>query len=249
MDMFQSVLPRNQQTRHYITKVLPCIGLCAVLLGIFKFGAGVGVLVHQGHHAAVISVPFQSASSLLIPAGICSILAGCFKIWVTRFTDAAPPLVRKRSLVFIVVLSVASVLTLIAAILAFVYIGNVGNKAEGDLRSQLQEYGLAAGTEGLDRIQSKDECCGVDYYTDWRDTPYGGRRAYKVPDSCCKNYEYGCGDHFETSSINRRGCLEVVKSSINSHLLFIGISGIVIALPIEVSLVAAVLYIRKKHLS
>lgn len=57
------------------------------------------MLVHQGHHAAVISVPFQSASSLLIPAGICSILAGCFKIWVTRFTDAAPPLVHKRSLV------------------------------------------------------------------------------------------------------------------------------------------------------
>ena len=63
------------------------------------FGAGVGVLVHQGYHAAVISVPFQSASSLIIPAGICSVFAGCFKIWSTRFTDAAPPLVHKRSLV------------------------------------------------------------------------------------------------------------------------------------------------------
>lgn len=213
------------------------------------FGAGVGVLVNQGYHAAVISVPFQSASSLFIPAGICSVLAGCFKILITKFTDAAPSVVHKRSLVFIVVLSVASVLTFIAVILAFVYNGNVGNKAEDDLRSQLQDYGLKSGTEPLDTIQSKDECCGVDYYTDWRDTPYGGRRTYKVPDSCCKNYEYACGDNFETSSINRNGCLEVVKSSINSHLLFIGISGIVIALPIEVSLVAAVLYIRKKHLS
>ena len=62
------------------------------------FGAGVGVLVQEGYHAAVISVPFQSASSLLIAAGICSVLAGCLEIWVTRFTDAAPPLVHKRSL-------------------------------------------------------------------------------------------------------------------------------------------------------
>ena len=62
------------------------------------FGAGVGVLVQEGYHAAVISVPFQSASSLLVPAGICSVLAGCLEIWVTRFTDAAPSLVRRRSL-------------------------------------------------------------------------------------------------------------------------------------------------------
>lgn len=241
-------LPGLHRARHYITKVLPCIGLCAVLLGIFMFGAGVGVLVHEGYHAAVISVPFQSASSLLIPAGICSVVAGCLEILVTRFIDAAPPLVHKRSLAFIVILSVASVLTLIAAILAFVYFGNVGNKAEDDLRSQLQEYGLKSEITILDRIQSKDECCGVNYYADWRDTPYGGKRTYKVPDSCCKNYEYACGDHFEISSINRRGCLEVVKSSIRSHLLFIGISGILIALPIEVFLVAAVCYIRKKHL-
>lgn len=65
------------------------------------FGAGVGVLVHEGYHAAVISVPFQSASSLLIPAGICSVVAGCLEILVTRFTDSAPSLVHKRSLAVI----------------------------------------------------------------------------------------------------------------------------------------------------
>ena len=62
------------------------------------FGAAVGVLAHEGYHAKVITVPFQSASSVLIPAGICSVVAGCFKIWATKITDASPPRVRKRSL-------------------------------------------------------------------------------------------------------------------------------------------------------
>jgi len=62
------------------------------------FGAGVGVLAREEYHAAVISVPFQSASILLIPAGICCVVAGCLEIFVTRFTDAAPSLVHKRSL-------------------------------------------------------------------------------------------------------------------------------------------------------
>lgn len=56
------------------------------------------MLAHEGYHAKVITVPFQSASSVLIPAGICSVIAGCFKIWATRITDASPPRVRKRSL-------------------------------------------------------------------------------------------------------------------------------------------------------
>jgi len=62
------------------------------------FGAAVGVLAHEGYHAKVITVPFQSASSVLIPAGICSVIAGCLKVWATKITDASPPLVRKRSL-------------------------------------------------------------------------------------------------------------------------------------------------------
>ena len=62
------------------------------------FGAAIGVLVHEQYHAAVSAVPFQSASIVLLLAGISSVIAGGFIIYVTKFTDAAPPLVNKRSL-------------------------------------------------------------------------------------------------------------------------------------------------------
>lgn len=62
------------------------------------FGAAVGVLVREGYHADVTTVPFQSAARLLLSSSICSVVAGCLEIYVTRFTDAAPPLVHKRSL-------------------------------------------------------------------------------------------------------------------------------------------------------
>ena len=55
-------------------------------------------MAREGYHAEVITVPFQTASSVLIPAGIFSVVAGCLKIWVTRFSGAAPPVVHKRSL-------------------------------------------------------------------------------------------------------------------------------------------------------
>ena len=62
------------------------------------FGAAIGVLVHEEYHAAVSTVPFQAASIVLLIAGILSVAAGGLLIYVTKFTDASPPLVHKRSL-------------------------------------------------------------------------------------------------------------------------------------------------------
>ena len=53
-------------------------------------------------------------------------------------------------------------------------------------------------------VYAQDHCCGVNYYTDWRNTKYGARRVYVVPDSCCKTNEYACGYQFKPDDINRR---------------------------------------------
>ena len=62
------------------------------------FGAAIGVLVHEKYHATVSTVPFQSASIVLLLAGISSVIAGGFEIYVTKVTDASPPVVGRRSL-------------------------------------------------------------------------------------------------------------------------------------------------------
>ena len=53
-------------------------------------------------------------------------------------------------------------------------------------------------------VYVQEDCCGVNYYTDWRNTKFGGRRIFAVPDTCCKTNEFGCGFKFETEDINRR---------------------------------------------
>ena len=53
-------------------------------------------------------------------------------------------------------------------------------------------------------VYVQEDCCGVNYYTDWRNTKFGGRRIFAVPDTCCKTNEFGCGFKFETDDINRR---------------------------------------------
>ncbi|KAJ7384383.1 cd63 antigen [Desmophyllum pertusum] len=217
------------------------MGLGALVLGIFLFIVGV---------LAAVTVPFQAASVVLLVAGILSIVAGVFVICVTKFTDATPPLVYVRSIWFIIILSSAALLSFVAAIMGFVCIGKVGNITEDDLNTQIQAYGLTdASLVNVDKMQSEGKCCGVNYYTDWRVTIYGGRRYDKVPDSCCKNYEYACGFKFkDEATINRRGCLEIVKSSIVSRLWWVSIGGIIGSF-IKIALVIGVCYVRKKHLN
>ena len=60
-------------------------------------GAAIGVLVIEKPHAAVSSVPFQSAPIVLLVAGIVSILAGGFEIFVTKRREATKDSVNKGS--------------------------------------------------------------------------------------------------------------------------------------------------------
>lgn len=61
------------------------------------FGAAIGVLVIEKPHAAVSSVPFQSAPIVLLVAGIVSILAGGIEIFVTKWGEATRDRVNKGS--------------------------------------------------------------------------------------------------------------------------------------------------------
>ena len=56
------------------------------------FGAGIGVIVAAQYHAAISSIPFQTASTLLLVAGILSILAGAVAYYlVKKFSVASKP--------------------------------------------------------------------------------------------------------------------------------------------------------------
>lgn len=239
--------PLRQRERPYTNKVFPLFGVGAVVLGIFLFGAGIGVLVAERQHVAVSSVSYSAAPIVLLLGGIISILAGGYLIFATKRREELD--VKKDSLVFACTLIVASVFAIVAAIMAFVFIGQVGDSMQDDLKAKLQEYGITGRYESLlllNKIQSENNCCGVINYADWRNTTYGGRRYDKVPDSCCKVQDHACGFEFELTKINHGGCLKPVKGSTDRHLLIVGVGGLVVFF-IEIALAIATFVIRKKY--
>ncbi|XP_068717396.1 tetraspanin-6-like [Montipora capricornis] len=239
--------PLPQHEHLYTNKVFPLFGVGAVVLGIFLFGAGVGVLVAEQHYVAVSSVSYSAAPIVLLLGGITSVLAGGYLIFAINYREELA--VRRDSLVFACTLIVASVFTIVAAIMAFVFIGQVGNKMQDDMNAKLKEYGITGKYQSLvllNKIQSENKCCGVINYADWRNTTYGGHRYDKVPDSCCKVQDHACGFEFELTKINHGGCLKPVKGSTVGHLLIVGVGGLVVFL-IEIALAIATFIIRKKH--
>lgn len=241
---------RNAHQRHYTSRVLPGVGICIVVLGIFMFASGIAVLVNQKDHAALSSVPFQSAAVVILIAGILSIIAGSVEVIAMKCRECPPAEAKKYLLIFLIVLLLSALLAFVAGIMAFVYTGQVGNKMEDDLTVHLKQYGVTGHYGSLvsvNRVQSKNQCCGVINYADWRNTTYGGHRYDKVPDSCCTDQVHACGFEFELSKINRRGCLKLVRRSASNHLKLVGIGGILVAI-IQFGLAAAVQYIRRKKL-
>ena len=76
-------------------------------------------------------------------------------------------------------------------------------------------------------VQTKFECCGVDFYKDWSLVP--SMNNTNTPDSCCKTAKHDCGkgaltDLAKTKKINTAGCLPKMKEFIISKakLLYLG---------------------------
>lgn len=249
MGIIDAIVPFTEKQENCIKKILPIVGGCTLVVGVVIFGVGLGVLISQQHNAEISSVPFRGAPVILLVAGILCIVAGGFLIFVTKCTAITKSKTRRYSLIFIIILLFAALLTFVGAILGFVYAGQVLSNTKDDMTVMVRKFGVTGRYKSLasiNKMQSKNKCCGVVNYADWRNSVYAGNRYDKVPDSCCKKEEHACGFEFELSEINREGCLETVEQSLHGAVRLVGIVGIIVFL-IEVSLAAIAVVIRKKH--
>lgn len=69
------------------------------VLGIFMLASGTAVLVNQKHHAALSSVPFQSAAVVILIAGVLSIIAGSVKVIALKCRECPPAEAKKYILI------------------------------------------------------------------------------------------------------------------------------------------------------
>ncbi|XP_058050799.1 tetraspanin-6-like [Ahaetulla prasina] len=67
-------------------------------------------------------------------------------------------------------------------------------------------------TKGVDNLQAEFQCCGVENYSDWRNTTFG-LRSSSVPKSCCKVPVENCVTllNKDMVGVNQEGCLLKLK--------------------------------------
>ena len=64
------------------------------------------------------------------------------------------------------------------------------------------------------RMQEKYQCCGIEGYQDWHNTPFGESKI--TPDQCCVDYFPGCGR--KKVPIHKQGCQKAVVGVIASYI-------------------------------
>lgn len=113
-----------------------------------------------------------------------------------------------------------------------VYRGKADEIVTTALNNGLQKYGTEDGVKrGWDKGQQALHCCGVNNYTDWKNTTWAGGDD-KVPDSCCKQKNLGCGENpgKKLDKIYQKGCYVAFETFIEENIYLVGGAGIGIAL-------------------
>jgi len=90
-------------------------------------------------------------------------------------------------------------------------------------------------TSSWDSIQKDLKCCGVETYTDWKNTTFNhpeNATKYDVPDSCCiDGPTQGCGkdqldqNTHKDGTIYEKGCLKTFEDYIEDNAYIVGGAG------------------------
>jgi len=90
----------------------------------------------------------------------------------------------------------------------------------------LQKYGVDnTSTTAVDHLQIGLDCCGVDSFQDWSKSAWSTTptaASLKVPYSCCKTPQVGCGTRDHPSNIKYTGCGDRVARIAEDHLMVVG---------------------------
>ena len=128
-----------------------------------------------------------------------------------------------------------------AAVTMMIFKDDVARVLEDGLIEGLDGYGLeskgtdayAATTKSWDELQTHMKCCGVKDYTDWGKN-LALNESNSVPDSCCKEFNVGCGNGVLTNmpddqssakleNIYKAGCLKNVFHVIKDNIVWVAI--------------------------
>ncbi|XP_038075245.1 tetraspanin-4-like [Patiria miniata] len=193
-----------------------------LLTGIALLGVGIHVLIGvvNGTYASLIA----GVSYIYIAYAI---LVIAFIIIIVALIGCCGGVLENKCLLvtfyFFVVLCIC--LEVSVAIIAFVGLwyedGYVRSYVIQASRKEMVNYGhieKEGFTGAWDRLQTDEQCCGVEASTDWHE--YGNYDQDDTPDSCCREREYGCGS--TVGELWEKSCITAMIDTVNSCLYLIG---------------------------
>lgn len=131
---------------------------------------------------------------------------------------------------FLTVILIAEIAVIVTVLVkredAVEFITDSMKEALNNYKPEEEKYSGVVAT--WDLLQHDFKCCGIQSYSDWKNTPFG--KAGNVPDSCCKLEHKGCGIG-ALEPLNENGCVDklIVLVEDNSGIA-VGITvGVVLA--------------------
>lgn len=230
------------------------------LLGCGVLSLGLWLQMNRSPHIAILPThTFLSASALCITAGAIILLVGFLGCCGTFYENQC------MLIGYFIMLLLIFILEITAGTLAFMHKDELravihkdlvlsirreykmgpeaqeaAKRAPENLSSDPEEWWLI-----MDSLQAELHCCGVNNYSDWFNI-----RAWlterRVPDSCCKQPEYGCGQ-LEPRFWFERGCMSEIDYWFVKNMYILGVVGITVAVVQILGMIAAIIlfcYIR-----
>lgn len=194
------------------------------VFGCVLIGVGAWTLIKYGDFVTITqSIPYATGSKVMIAAGVLiAIIAflGCCGAWKEN---------RCMLVIFFIYLLVILGLEIAAAALGYQHRDDVDKIVDKDVTKEMWEHygekGSEGTTEGWDKLQQMEKCCGWNNYTDWYKAKKFGGKSY-VPDSCCKDEKKDCGHNM--NNIYTAPCKERLQKLLKDKLYYVGAVGVTI---------------------
>lgn len=192
--------------------------------GIAILAIGIWTKVDLYKYMELSSIYYKESPFILIGVGIVIVIVGSLGCCCTVKGNTILLYMYSGFLVIVFVIMLAT------GAAGFVYKGKLEGGFKEGLENALNQYGNDSDiTTGMDDLQRKLKCCGMNSYTDWFSTKWSGT-PNSVPSSCCKGDESNCKHTNlpstpaanETMEINTQGCYTTVLDFMQGNMGVIG---------------------------
>lgn len=202
------------------------------MIGCAILGLGIWLKIEKGDYVDISQYDYLTSANVAIGIGVVflviSFLGCCGAI-----KEVAPMLIS-----FFILLLLIFLLEIVIGIFAYVERSELDHNLKEDLTEVMLKRYTKAGEEGLtkavDIFQERFDCCGVDLYSDWKQSSYYDVHG-SLPATCCKTdvSKTVCPTIKETEwgkVYKSKGCFTELKDFLKENLLYIGITAIVFAI-------------------